>query len=291
MREATEPALRHTIASVSAATGVGVHTLRAWERRYGVPRPHRSDSGYRLYGVEDVRAVQLMRRLIAQGATATQAAERARLLLVERRAGDPGFFVDGFLDRAADLDEDGARTMLDAAVTALGIARLLDEVLVPGMHELGRRWEHGAVGVDAEHLAAGVATAVVHRLAGRLRPAVGRRALICCAPGERHELPALGAGLRLALAGWQVTQLGADLPLASIARSARHHRPDLVGVSVTYDANADAAMAAAVAARAQAPADAVVMVGGQAAAGLTLPDRVAGEAALPAVLLATAGDF
>ena len=37
------------IRTVSAETGVNPITLRAWERRYGLVNPRRTDTGHRLY--------------------------------------------------------------------------------------------------------------------------------------------------------------------------------------------------------------------------------------------------
>ena len=48
----TEP--RYRINAVAEMTGVPAPTLRAWERRYGIPRPGRSESSYRLYSDADV---------------------------------------------------------------------------------------------------------------------------------------------------------------------------------------------------------------------------------------------
>ncbi|WP_434422398.1 MerR family transcriptional regulator [Nannocystis pusilla] len=47
---------RYRIQSVAEMTGVSAATLRAWERRYGLPAPRRSSSAYRLYSDRDVRA-------------------------------------------------------------------------------------------------------------------------------------------------------------------------------------------------------------------------------------------
>lgn len=59
---------------VAEQTGIPETTLRAWERRYGVPEPERTPSGYRIYSVDDVRKVQRMRELCAGGMSPSQAA-------------------------------------------------------------------------------------------------------------------------------------------------------------------------------------------------------------------------
>jgi DNA-binding transcriptional MerR regulator len=81
------PALR--IGAVARRTGVAVTTLRAWESRYGVLRPGRTEGGHRLYSEEDVDRVLAVLRLTSQGwsvgaAAASITAERtpSRLRLV-----------------------------------------------------------------------------------------------------------------------------------------------------------------------------------------------------------------
>ncbi len=74
----------YNLKAVVRETGLKPDTLRAWERRYGVPAPQRTDSGHRLYSQHDIdtlkwllvrqnegmsisRAVELWHRLEADG--------------------------------------------------------------------------------------------------------------------------------------------------------------------------------------------------------------------------------
>src|SRR4029453_15697836 len=57
----------YTIKRVSEMVGVPVATLRAWQRRYRVVNPGRSDSGYRLYGADDIAILRRMQALVASG--------------------------------------------------------------------------------------------------------------------------------------------------------------------------------------------------------------------------------
>ena len=67
--------MHYPVKQVSALTGVAADTLRAWERRYGVVTPARTESGYRLYDDQDVARLRLMARLVSDGAPASLAAE------------------------------------------------------------------------------------------------------------------------------------------------------------------------------------------------------------------------
>lgn len=58
---------KYRIGTVATLTGLSTHTIRAWERRYGVVEPSRSPSGLRLYGDADVSRLQLLRALTECG--------------------------------------------------------------------------------------------------------------------------------------------------------------------------------------------------------------------------------
>jgi len=134
-------------------------------------------------------------------------------------------------------DTRGAWGVVEAALAA---GAELDEVYLdlisPAMHSIGTRWAAGELDVSVEHRATGIA----FRLIGRLGPRFARRGrtrgvvLLGSPEGEGHSLPiALLADL-LRGEGWEVSDLGADLPHESFVHAAQH-APDLVavGVSVT----------------------------------------------------------
>ena len=95
-----------TIGEVAEKTGVSVHTLRYYER-IGLMMPvGRAPSGHRRYGADELRWVELLRRLQASGMPIRRMLEFARLM----RRGD----VDG---RRALLDDH--RIELEAKVAEL----------------------------------------------------------------------------------------------------------------------------------------------------------------------------
>jgi MerR family transcriptional regulator, light-induced transcriptional regulator len=65
---------RHPIGVVAERTGVSVHVLRAWERRYAVVVPQRTETGRRLYSDADVQRLRLLRELTDRGRTIGQVA-------------------------------------------------------------------------------------------------------------------------------------------------------------------------------------------------------------------------
>src|SRR5690242_21657582 len=66
------------IGELSRRVGVTPEVLRAWERRYGILSPTRTDGGFRLYGEDDERRIRRMLQHLQQGLSAAEAARLAR---------------------------------------------------------------------------------------------------------------------------------------------------------------------------------------------------------------------
>ena len=64
------------IGELARRTGVGVSTLRAWERRFQFLEPQRTPAGQRLYAEADVDRVDAVLRLVAEGLTLAAAIAR-----------------------------------------------------------------------------------------------------------------------------------------------------------------------------------------------------------------------
>ncbi len=75
---ATTPHEAISIGQLSRRVGVSPGTLRAWERRYSLLNPHRTDSGYRLYSADDEATIRELTRLRDTGIATAEAARLAR---------------------------------------------------------------------------------------------------------------------------------------------------------------------------------------------------------------------
>ena len=65
---------RYRIQTVSQMTGISTATLRAWERRYGIPKPVRGESSsYRLYSEDEVSMLKKLKTLCDQGLAPSEA--------------------------------------------------------------------------------------------------------------------------------------------------------------------------------------------------------------------------
>lgn len=117
-------------------------------------------------------------------------------------------------------DEAGAWGVIEAALAAgMEPASVYVDVMAPAMKTVGDDWESGRVSIADEHRASAVAV----RLIGRLGPRFARKGrtrghvALAGAPGERHSIPLAMLGDLLRGAGFEVTDLGPDVPAEALA--------------------------------------------------------------------------
>ena len=230
---------RLRIGELSRRTGVRTDTLRAWERRYGLLRPERSDGGFRLYGPEDEQRVIRMKTLIASGVSAAEAARLALESSAPGIAAATGGAAVWALDVQAErlrlalerFEEAEANTLLDEALAGLTVETVADHIVLPAMRAIGERWESGEVSVAQEHFATGVLRGRMLSVARNWGAGSGPRALLACPPGEDHDLGLVVFGVVLRARGWRITYLGPDTPIETIAETAKQLRPDAIVIA------------------------------------------------------------
>jgi DNA-binding transcriptional MerR regulator len=225
------------IGALSRRVGVSPELLRAWERRYGVLQPRRTEGGFRLYSADDEKRVRTMLRHVEAG---VPAAEAARLALAEAPESGNGdlpprleALADALREALDRFDEPAANLVLDRLLAAFTVETVLRDVVIPYLRELGERWERGEASVAQEHFASNLLRGRLFGLARGWGRRGGPAAVLACAPGELHDLPLVVFGLVLATRGNAVTFLGPDTPVETVANAARDLDARLVVISAT----------------------------------------------------------
>lgn len=243
----------YPIGVVASLTGLSVALIRAWERRYGVPRPARSAGQHRLYSPRDVALLRRAAALRAQGLAAAAACAQA---LAEATPAAPtapsgvvattdaaGDLSARLLDAVEAMDAGRVSALLAETAALLDVESAWERILAPVFRRLGEGWERRGVTAGPEHL---LSVLVRGRLTTLLeampRIPAAPTVVIGAAPGEQHDLASLMLALMLARAGWQVTFLGAETPQDAMAAAARAVRADVVVISATTPECADAGL-------------------------------------------------
>lgn len=244
---------RHPIRVVAQRTGLTTDVLRAWEKRYGVVEPERSETGQRLYTDADVDRLRLLRRATEAGRSIGTVADlgvdeldrlveedeahrreedRAR---VEAAGDGASVHLEAALEAVRSLEAGDLDAVLVKAALRLGSSAFLEHVAVPLLREVGDAWHREELGVAHEHLASSATQRVLGWLLWSGTPNRNGPSIVTCTlAGQRHELGALLCSAVAAEEGWRVVYLGADLPADEIAKAARSRNAAVVAVSMVY---------------------------------------------------------
>jgi len=237
---AAGPALR--IAQVARLTGVGVHTIRAWERRHGIPAPARTGGGQRLYTDRDVALIRSVRDLAGQGLPLAVAAERARIEVMN--AALPG--VSGaeahqqrLITALLGFDELAARVAWAAVMESFDLMSAMERVAVPCLVAIGDGWHAGSVSVAQEHFATTFIRGQLETLNRQVAPLPGSpTVVVACLEGEHHELGPMMLSALLRFQGLRTIYLGQNVPSDALVRTTEDTQPAVLAVSAGTPAGA-----------------------------------------------------
>jgi len=231
--------------AVVQKTGVKPDTLRAWERRYGLPQPGRSKGGHRLYSQRDVdiikwltarqqeglnikRAVELWRRIEADGKEPVEAMPSGPQTAVSA-GGTVAELRQAWVSACLVFDETGAEQVLAQAFALYPPETACLELLQKGVARIGRGWYEGDVTVQQEHFASALAMRRVEALVlATPSPTHPARILAACPPEEEHSFSLLLLTYLLRRRGWQVLYLGANVPIEKMGTTVTEIGPQLV---------------------------------------------------------------
>ncbi len=254
----------YNIKAVVQATNISPSTLRAWERRYDVARPQRSESGYRLYSERDIAIIRWLKSQVDAGMSISQAVswlgtiaddaggmERAVLPITGSGAPlhdgvslatnlaheamlDFPTLQNELLRALVQFDEEAAEVAISEAFALYPVEQVGDRLFLPVLMTIHERQQRGEISLTAEYFAG---TYLIQRLGTLLRAVPNGVGTPLLWVGSAHtalpEASALLLSIYLRRAGYHVHYLGDNLPVAEeavsdLAHEARRHQPAML---------------------------------------------------------------
>jgi methanogenic corrinoid protein MtbC1 len=238
----------YNTAAVELRTGLRPATFRAWERRYGFPKPRRLPGNQRLYSEQDIASIRWLHRRTGEGLAISQAVALLRDSLssaapvaASPAVGRAPSTLATDLERAlVAFDSVAANAVLSEGFTLYTIERVCQEIVEPTLVSIGERWHGGELGVATEHFATTLVRRKLFALLDLYETGRGRGSIFtACAPDEWHEVGILIVSLFLVRRGFRVFYLGPNLSPDGLDDTLRQHRPDLLCMSATTGETAE----------------------------------------------------
>lgn len=247
-----EKMYKYPIKVVSQMTGISVFVIRAWEKRYGVVTPSRTESNRRLYSESDIEKLRLLNEAVQGGhnigGVASLSIDELRTLLSHKDvsssrvdqslndiSADTSSIINSCIEAIKAYDGKSLETILLKASAKMSQPQLIENLIKPLVYEIGDLWHDGDIRVANEHLASAVIRSFLTNLLEQHVPNENVPIVISATPrGQNHELGALIVGVVAAAAGWKVIYLGPNLPVEEIAAVSDNLDAKAVALSLVY---------------------------------------------------------
>lgn len=216
------------ISEVSRLLGVPMPTLRSWEVRYGIPSSAHVKGRHRRYSPVELHTLRLMHDEIARGRRAAAAAQTVRRLLDPPESA--AAFIARLLSAAARLDGLAVQEVLDDAGATLGLTHCVDQVLLPGLRQVGTWWAAGRCDAGPERLVTQAARGWLYRHRSTGGHHEAGSVVLACGPRDAHTVGLEAFAAVLATHGWDCHVLGARTGPAALTTAVDEIAPAAVVV-------------------------------------------------------------
>ncbi|WP_058305863.1 MerR family transcriptional regulator [Gracilibacillus massiliensis] len=236
------------IKKVSDITGISPITLRAWENRYDVIKPERTDGGTRIYTKENVDDLLWV---INERTTNKVTVKEAMLRLKEKKEAispnvesvDLDRFqpeIDTIFDALKQYHTDLASDRIHHLLRKYDYELIFHHVFVPILRRVGEHWQNGTLHVAQEHFISHYLQRFMqqyfHQI--KLQQEQPPRVIALCPPEELHHIGLLLFSIFLKRRGFAVLFIGENTPIESLIHVIEENEAKLVCFSVTMNEHA-----------------------------------------------------
>lgn len=227
----------YSIQQVADMTGLSKQVIRKWEDRYHIIQPQRLDNGYRIYSEDEVNLLKQLASFTNSGMTIKQAIDTYVAQNSSKEEENPVFHFRKALIQAGTIgNEQQILNLLEQAHHKFGVEKLIEEIMIPFLHEVGQLWCERAWGEYQE----AISSQTVRDFLSNVRrhffiPEDAPLVIGSCLPGERHEIPMQILLIQCMLRGYQTTMLGPSPAPTAIQSTIALKKPKIVLLTGSTD--------------------------------------------------------
>ncbi len=223
-------------------TGIKAHTIRIWEKRYGIIEPRRTDTNIRYYTDEDLKKLLNISILNNNGWKISHIAELSgeqineEVMLLASTSNEAESLIEALLHATLELDSVHFNKAITNAVISHGFENAFTRVFFPFYDKIRLHWLTGVVNAAQQHFAESILRQkVIVALDGLIMPPdpAGKRFFIFLPEGHYHELCMLFFAYLIRKAGHKSFYLGQSVSSEALRSIAGIKTPDVLITTFT----------------------------------------------------------
>jgi DNA-binding transcriptional MerR regulator len=228
----------YSIKDLERLTGIKAHTIRIWEKRYGIVDPSRTDSNIRWYNDEDLKKLLNVSILNRHGYKISRIAGLSRkeinqkIMEVVKPESDYLSQIESLVVSMIELNEARFEKILNQSIIKIGFEETLYYVVYPFFEKIGLLWQTGTINPAQEHFISNLIRMKLCVAIDSL-PAVtdpeAKRMILFLPEWELHEIGLLTYYYIARKSGVKVFYLGQNVPYNDLVSVAHTVKPDILG--------------------------------------------------------------
>lgn len=232
--------IRYSIKDLEKITGIKAHTIRIWEKRYGIVAPLRTQTNIRYYSDEDLRRLMNVAILNKYGykisnIQSMSPAELTNCVVdLTHQDIDNEHQVDNLVMAMIELDEQRFEKIISSAIIKQGFDYTFENLLYKFLEKIGILWQIGAVNPVQEHFISQlIRQKIILAIDGQQEYRNDFKTFLLFLPeNEYHEIALLYLHFLIRKEGHKVIYLGQNVPLLHLKDIFEIHHVDYMVTSV-----------------------------------------------------------
>ncbi len=235
---------RYTLSELEQLTGIMASTIRIWERRFKILKPHRTDTNRKWYDDDDLKHIINICAIYRSGIKISKIAKYSRSELEQKVAilsKDSLSYdtqIESLIDAMINLNENAVNEILLRSIINKGFEETFTDVVFPFLRRVGIMWHTGSLNSGTEHFISDIFKRRLIATIDALPPAIDtdRKRIIMYLPeNELHEMGLLFYAYILRRMGHEVLYLGQATPFNAVVEINELRHSDMIVTGALSD--------------------------------------------------------
>lgn len=234
---------KFSIKDLEKLSGIKAHTLRIWEQRYGILKPHRTDTNIRWYCNDELKNILNVSLLNNHGYKISKIAELNKDEIAEEVSKivncqiNECEQVSSLIISMVEMDEQRFEKIISNQILRKGFSNTIEEVIYPFLQKIGVMWQTGSINPAQEHFISNlIRQKLISAIDGVIPPEnkKQKKFILFLPEGELHEISLLYYNYILKANGHSVVYLGQSVPLVDLQRVYEIRNADYIVSVLTH---------------------------------------------------------
>ena len=216
-----------SIKNLEHLSGIKAHTIRIWEKRYGLFEPERTETNIRLYNLESLQKLLNVSMLYKNGFKISKIAkmesneinDKVHNITLQKSPYD--WSLGLFKLSMINFDQRLFTNTFEELLEKMSFGEIFQSIFTPLMIELGVLWQTNSISPSHEHFITSLIKQKIHSLCEKLQEKQPQRTdatfVLYLPDNEIHELGLLYLNHEILERGYKTIFLGQSVPTASLS--------------------------------------------------------------------------